>query len=296
MIGCEQRDRKPCRSLRVAVTTPLGIADLVSSLAALRCRDLGVRFGDQADVLAELNCEFAAGEITSLVGPSGCGKTTLLRVLAGLQPVTDGRVEIDPPARSQAGELAFVFQQPTLLPWRTARDNVTLALELTGRCSSSQTARELAEQELRRMELPAAALDRFPRELSGGMRMRVSLARALVTSPKVLLLDEPFAALDDLSRSSLGDLLLRRWDTSPFTAVLVTHNIAEAALLSHRVFVLTGGRIAAELVDDLPRPRDESVRTSPQFGQFYARISAELHRPAAATETDRDEPWSGPRP
>jgi len=237
-------------------------------------------------VLRGIDCEFRAGEITSLVGPSGCGKTTLLRVLAGLQQVVGGLLDIDPPAKATRGEIAFVFQQPTLLPWRTAIDNVMLAIQLSRAKTSRDRltraeATELAEHELEMMELPGDAFRRFPRELSGGMKMRVSLARALVTRPTVLLMDEPFAALDDLSRTALGDLLLRRWDERPFTGVLVTHNIAEAALLSHRVFVLNAGRIGEPIVDDLSRPRDESVKTSAAFGQLYATISAAL----------RSDPW-----
>ncbi len=235
-----------------------------------------MRFGSGPDILRRVACEFRSGEIASLVGPSGCGKTTLLRVLAGLQPVTSGTVDIQPPANATKGEIAFVFQQPNLLPWRSAIDNVMLSLQLSQKQTSRSEARELAARELELMELPEAAFDRYPRQLSGGMKMRVSLARALVTRPSVLLMDEPFAALDDLSRTALGDLLLRRWDERPFTGVLVTHNIAEAALLSHRVFVLRQGQIAEPIIDDLPRPRDEFVKTSAAFGQLYAKISSAL--------------------
>jgi NitT/TauT family transport system ATP-binding protein len=250
--------------------------------SALFCRDLTVRFGDGADVLGGVSCDFLAGEISSLVGPSGCGKTTLLRVLAGLQTPTSGTVSIEPPARANRGEMAFVFQQPTLLPWRTAVENVKLAIRLSEDGVSAAEAKSRAERELALMELPCDAFGRFPRELSGGMKMRVSLARAMVTRPTVLLLDEPFAALDDMSRSALGDLLLRRWDERPFTAVMVTHNIAEAALLSHRVMVLDRGRIGATIPDDLPRPRDETVRTSAEFGKLYATISAALRNSSGA--------------
>lgn len=245
--------------------------------STLTSQDLVVRFSGSEEVLRGVNCQFPAGEIVSLIGPSGCGKTTLLRALAGLQPPTSGKIAITPPARASRGEIAFVFQQPTLLPWRTAIENVMLALQLCDSAVSPLEARQRAEAELSAMELPAPAFARFPRELSGGMRMRVSLARAMVTRPSVLLLDEPFAALDDLSRSALGELLLRRWDARPFTAVLVTHNITEAALLSHRVFILRDGRIGAEIDDDLPRPRDERVRTSAEFGSLYRQISAALH-------------------
>ncbi len=235
-----------------------------------------MRFSKGPDVLCGTDCDFRSGEITSLVGPSGCGKTTLLRVLAGLQSPSAGSVDIQPPAKANRGEIAFVFQQPTLLPWRSAIDNVILSLQLTQRKIPRIDARELAEHELELMELPQEAWDKYPRQLSGGMKMRVSLARALVTRPSVLLMDEPFAALDDLSRTALGDLLLRRWGERPFTGVLVTHNIAEAALLSHQVFVLGGGQIGDWIIDDLPRPRDEFVKTSAAFGQLYAKISAAL--------------------
>ncbi len=244
--------------------------------SSLTCRDLAICFGADNEVLRGVNCEIPAGEIVSLIGPSGCGKTTLLRALAGLQSVSAGQIVIDPPARASQGEIAFVFQQPTLLPWRTALENVMLAMQLCDSAVSKHDAQQRAEAELTAMELPAEAFTRFPRELSGGMRMRVSLARAMVTRPSVLLLDEPFAALDDLSRSALGELLLRRWDERPFTAVLVTHNIAEAALLSHRVYILQAGKTGDAIVDELPRPRNESVRTSAAFGSLYRRISAAL--------------------
>jgi len=244
--------------------------------SSLICRELHVRFPGGPDVLRGVNCEFNPGEITSLVGPSGCGKTTLLRVLAGLQAVTSGGVDIQPPAHAMNGEIAFVFQQPTLLPWRSAVDNVMLSLQLAQRSVSRSKAIALAKEELALMDFPSDAFLRYPRQLSGGMKMRVSLARALVTRPSVLLMDEPFAALDDLSRTALGELLLRRWNERPFTGVLVTHNIAEAAMLSHRVFVLAKGHLGEPLVDDLPWPRNESVKTSAEFGKLYARISTAL--------------------
>lgn len=246
--------------------------------AAIRCRGVTVRFGDDSEVLRGIDCRFPAGEIVSLIGASGCGKTTLLRVIAGLLPASAGEIDISPAARPNRGELAFVFQQPTLLPWRTAIDNVALSIRLTDSGASTAEVRVRAADELAAMELPREAFERFPRELSGGMKMRVSLARALVTRPRVLLLDEPFAALDEMSRGALGDLLLRRWDSRPFTAVLVTHNIAEAVLLSHQIFVMAGGRIGIGITDDLPRPRDESVRGLNEFGQMYVRVSTELRR------------------
>ena len=277
----------------------LGATPLPSTPAEIRCRDVVVRFGE-VEVLRGIDATFRAGEIVSLIGSSGCGKTTLLRAIAGLVPTASGELSIDPPARGRGGELAFVFQQPTLLPWRTSVENVALSiqltgLQLTGLGVGKREALARAADELSAMELPREAFGRFPRELSGGMRMRVSLARALVTRPSVLLLDEPFAALDDMSRGALGDLLLRRWDARPFTAVLVTHNIAEAVLLSHRIFVMGRGRIGDGIIDELPRPRDESVRVSSRFGELYGRVSAELRRVAAEGVADVAMPVGGPR-
>ncbi len=244
--------------------------------ASLHCADLTVRFSGDKAAVAGVTCEFAAGQITSLVGPSGCGKTTLLRSLAGLQTPSAGSIQFRPSADARRGQVAFVFQQPTLLPWRTALENVMLPLQLTNVAIPRDLIRQRARDELLAMDLDADALLRLPHELSGGMKMRVSLARALVTRPSVLLLDEPFAALDDMLRVMLGELLLRRWADRPFTTVLVTHNIGEAAMLSHRVLVMRGGQLTAGFDNPLPWPRNEAVRTSASGGDFYRQISTSL--------------------
>jgi NitT/TauT family transport system ATP-binding protein len=181
-----------------------------------------------------------------------------------LDPVVDGR----------SGQIAFVFQQPALLPWRTALENVTLPLQLIGRGRPAE--RDSVAREMLATVGLGDALDRFPHQLSGGMKMRVSIARALITQPSVLLLDEPFAALDDMLRNQLGQLFLRLWQERQFTAIMVTHNIAESILLSHRIGVMQGGRLVNTIENPLPSPRNESLRRSPEFGRFYGQVSDAL--------------------
>ena len=245
----------------------------------IRCESLSVEFESGVRALKHVDLKIPQSEIVSLIGPSGCGKTTLLRAMAGLQPITQGRVEIDPPAIGTRGQIGFVFQQPSLLPWRTAIENVMLPLELVSSAvsgfSSVHARRDAAAEMLRAVHLDDA-MDRVPNQLSGGMKMRVSIARALVTRPGVLLLDEPFAALDDMLRNELGQLLLELWGDQQFTGVLVTHNIAESILLSHRIAVMHDGNVGDLIANPLSRPRDESMRRSPVFGDFYGQVSDSL--------------------
>jgi ABC-type nitrate/sulfonate/bicarbonate transport system ATPase subunit len=194
--------------------------------------------------------------------------------MAGLEPPTRGSVTLQPPVASQRGGIAFVFQQPTLLSWRTALQNVMLPLELIDHGTGAQR-RRMAEDLLETVGL-SDAMTRFPHQLSGGMKMRVSIARALVTEPNVLLLDEPFAALDDMLRNQLGELILKLWRQQRFTAVMVTHNVAESILLSHRVVVMREGRLHQSIENPLPRPRSESLRSTAEFAQFYGRVSSVL--------------------
>lgn len=207
------------------------------------------------------------GEFVSLLGPSGCGKSTLLRLIAGLDRLTGGSIQIDGRTSAELPKrsgIAFVFQDAHLLPWRSVLRNVELPLELMGIGRSQR--RELARQAIEEVGL-ADALSRYPMQLSGGMRMRVSLARALVTRPRMLLLDEPFAALDELTRHRLDEQLLSLWQRSGMTVLFVTHSILEAAFLSQRAIVFSPrpARIVADIPVNLGRERPAELRTDPRL-------------------------------
>ena len=233
--------------------------------------------------LEAVDLEIARGEFLSLIGPSGCGKTTLLRIIAGLAEPSEGERRLSlttDGGHIPSGRVGFVFQDPTLMPWSTVIDNVLLPFRLAGRVGS-------AERERVREEIRAVRLDGFegayPRQLSGGMRMRVSIARALVTDPDLLLLDEPFAALDEITRMALNDDLLRLWETRRTTVVFVTHSVFESVYLSSRIAVMPArpGRIAADLPVELPQPRERALRTSPAYAAICATVSEELARAMA---------------
>ncbi|MGB7344217.1 MAG: ABC transporter ATP-binding protein [Pirellulaceae bacterium] len=247
-----------------------------TAASTIHCESLSVTFASGVTAVASVSLQLEAGKIHALIGPSGCGKTTLLRVIAGLQHCSAGDIRLTPPVISNRGQIGFVFQQPSLLPWLTTIENVMLPLELLQDSSSSQR-RERAAEILRAVKL-GDATDRMPNQLSGGMKMRVSIARALITRPSVLLLDEPFAALDDMLREELGQLLLSLWNEHHFTAVLVTHNIAESLLLSHQIVVMHDGAAAQPLHNPLPHPRSPALRTSPAFGEFYGEVSDRLRQ------------------
>ena len=247
---------------------------VIEHASAIHCESLGLHFQGGPRAVDDINLTVPPREIVALIGPSGCGKTTLLRLMAGLERPTHGRVTLKPPVPVDRGGISFVFQQPTLLPWRTAIENVELPLQLIG-VESRRRRRELAEQWIDEVGL-ADAMKRFPSELSGGMKMRVSIARALVTNPSVLLLDEPFAALDEMLRNQLGQLLLQLWKSRQFTAVMVTHNVAESIYLSHRIAVMREGQIVCELDNPMPWPRENSLQSTSEFATFYGRVSQAL--------------------
>ncbi len=213
-----------------------------------------------------VDLDLAPGSFVALLGPSGCGKSTLLRLVAGLDRPSEGAVLLDgaPVSLADRPPIAYVFQDPHLLPWRSVLDNAALPLQLAGVPRAAR--RDRAREALVQVGLADAA-DRYPAELSGGMKMRASLARALVTSPRLLLLDEPFAALDELTRNRLDDQLRALWSSIAVTVVFVTHSIVEAAYLAERAIVFTRrpARIVADHRLDLPRERVGSLRTEASF-------------------------------
>ncbi len=233
-------------------------------------------FDSGTQAIAALDLDLRDGEFLSLVGPSGCGKSTALRIIADLIAPTTGTVAWP----QDRPEIGFVFQEPTLMPWRTALGNARLPLELKGVSRGDAEARSRAA--LGRVGLGEFA-DAYPRELSGGMKMRVSIARAIAAEPKLLLMDEPFAALDELTRQSLNDDLLKLAREDAITIIFVTHSVYESAYLSDRVVVMTRrpGRVAAEVTIAQPE-RSAAYRLTPQFSEAAGRISAALGHAMAA--------------
>ena len=244
-------------------------------------RGIAKAFPNGTLALDGLDLEVRQGEFLTLLGPSGCGKSTALRLIAGLMRPSRGRVE----RGGGADELGFVFQEPTLMPWANVRANVALPLRLK-RVPGREAEPRVAEA-LERVGLSGFA-DSYPRELSGGMRMRVSIARALVTRPRLLLMDEPFAALDEITRFRLNDDLLRLRAGGGLTVVFVTHSVFESVYLSSRVLVVTArpGRVAAEIPIP-PYARNEEFRTSPDYGALCRQASQALR---AAMEAHPPEP------
>lgn len=231
-------------------------------------------FPGGAQALAGLSLTIAQGEFVSLLGPSGCGKSTALRIIAGLEGPTSGSVDLGLLDRSEQ-PLGCVFQEPTLMPWARAWDNVYLPLRLSR--VSRADARQRVDAALARVGLSEFA-QAYPRQLSGGMKMRVAVARATVTTPKLLMLDEPFAALDEITRFRLNDDLLNLQAEQGWAALFVTHSVFESVFLSSRVLVLSPrpGRVVREIAVPLSYPRTSATRASNQYAQLCGEVSAAL--------------------
>jgi NitT/TauT family transport system ATP-binding protein len=244
--------------------------------------DLALVFDGKHVALRDLNLSVRRGQFVAVVGPSGCGKSSLLRLVAGLESQTGGQLLVrNAETDYHMPNAGFVFQQATLLPWRTASQNVGLPLELQGRSSRDVTAAVNSVREL--VGLATEDMDKLPRMLSGGMQMRVSVARSLVTQPQIMLLDEPFAALDDLLRGQLDEELVRLWQQQNWTTLFVTHNVGEAVLLSQRVVVMSRapGRVIADIEIALPYPREVGMRGTPQFAALVGQVSDALRGSAS---------------
>jgi len=234
------------------------------------------QYGNAHAVLESINLVVAKQEFISIIGPSGCGKSTILKLIAGLANPTSGTIRVDGMTPLNAREtISFVFQDATLLPWRTVKQNIGLGLELEHAPNARREKEIAALLDLVGLKNVAKA---YPRELSGGMKMRVSIARALATNPQLMLLDEPFAALDEMSRDRLNEEILRLRAEQNWTAVFVTHSVSEAVFLSDRIVVLATnpGRIHAKFQVELPAPRTSAIRNSPQFDEIVARVSHTL--------------------
>ncbi len=233
----------------------------------------------------EASFTIGGGEFVSIVGPSGCGKSTLLRIIAGLVAPSSGMIRVGHRTAAAvtrgSARIGFVFQDPRLLPWRTAAQNVGLPLELDRGSKTNRLPR--VSEALSLVGLSQADAFKTPRMLSGGMRMRVSLARALVTEPEILLLDEPFGALDDLLRQQLNDELARIWLARRPTAVFVTHNVSEAVYLSQRILVVTPspGRIASEVAIPFEYPRRPELKGTGEFARRVGEVSGLLRKAAS---------------
>jgi NitT/TauT family transport system ATP-binding protein len=254
---------------RPAVGTPL-----------VRMEQVDKIYPNGVQALRRFDLTIGEHEFVSLLGPSGCGKSTALRLIAGLGPVSAGRIvwpELQGRSARPRADIGFVFQEPTLMPWATVWSNVYLPLRLD-RISKADAGPRVAAA-LAMVGLTGTERA-FPRELSGGMKMRVSIARALVTEPRVLLMDEPFAALDEITRFRLNDDLLRLWRAQRWTVVFVTHSVYESVYLSNRIVVMAAspGPAVGEVRIDAPYPRDEAFRTSEPYNRYCREVSAKLHK------------------
>lgn len=252
-------------------------AEVVASELAVSLRGVTKAYDNGVAALGPMDLAVRRGEFVSLLGPSGCGKSTALRLIAGLSVASSGTIRVQRPQATTQGAhgVGFVFQEPTLMPWTTVRENVRLPFKLANVASTDADSRIDDALTLVGLSEFAAA---YPRELSGGMKMRVSLARALVTDPDILLMDEPFAALDEITRFRLNNDLLALWRNLHKTVIFVTHSVFESVYLSQRVVVMTSrpGRIAAEIAIKTKEPRTEDFRTSAEYVAYCRQVSDAL--------------------
>ncbi len=262
-----------------------GVQAVTAGPPVVTLSGVGKRYANGTLAVQGVEMAIGQGDFVSLLGPSGCGKSTVLRMVAGLIAPTTGRIEMAAggdagssisPLRG-GGDVGFVFQEPTLMPWGNALKNVMLPLRLAGVAKSEAADRAAAAL----ASVGLAGFEKsYPRALSGGMKMRVSIARALVTKPRLLLMDEPFAALDEITRHKLNNDLLTLWQAERFTAIFVTHSVFESVYLSRRIVVMAArpGRVVEDLTVDAPYPRGEVFRTSSDYAAHCRHISAALHR------------------
>ena len=254
------------------------------------CRQVSKRFANKTLALSEVDLDIGQRQFLSLLGPSGCGKSTMLRLISGLAEPSSGAIEWPTEPYDASGKpkpnLSFVFQEPTLLPWANALTNVMLPLNLAGVKKAEARARAESALDLVGLAKFASA---YPRELSGGMKMRVSIARAIVTKPSVLLLDEPFAALDEITRFKLNRDLLDLWGRGDFTVIFVTHSVFESVFLSQRIVVMAArpGRVIADMAIDAPYPRLPDFRLTPQYNEYCRLTSEALERAMQDEEPGR---------
>ena len=236
---------------------------------ALQFDNVGMTFPDGTDALENVTLSVAPGEFVTVVGPSGCGKSTLLRIASGLETQTQGSCAVD------RDSIGYVFQDATLLPWRTVQRNIELLAELHGETKAECQRR--AQDAISLVGLDGFA-DKYPRQLSGGMRMRASLARSLVMKPRIFLFDEPFGALDEITRERLNDELLGLFQREGFAGLFITHSISEAVYMSTRVLVMSPrpGRITASFDIPFAYPRDHDLRYSPEFAELCGQVSHAL--------------------
>jgi NitT/TauT family transport system ATP-binding protein len=247
----------------------------MSTLLALR--GVEKRYDNGTLALERVDLTVGKHEFVSLLGPSGCGKSTALKMIAGLSPVTAGSIDWPDQTGDHAKDISFVFQEPTLMPWTQVFDNVWLPLRLKG--VSKQAAKPQIDAVLAKVGLAQFA-HVYPRELSGGMKMRVSIARAMVTEPRLLLMDEPFAALDEMTRFKLNNDTLALWQAQQFTTIFVTHSVYESVYLSNRIIVMAArpGRIIADISVDEPYPRSDAFRNTPRYAELCVKVSQALQK------------------